>query len=168
MYPFFVMGYILSQNHKILHLLKSNYFMIIVLPAFVLCSIFFSKYTIMFVPPRFIDVWISNANYLYIIYFYSFFLTAGMSGIYVCYKLMRLIPVNGRLYALLNDMGRYTFIMYMLQGLWFFSFCRQYQYHVVYQSLAFVLGILVTYVLYRVGKMMALDKRTSLLAGYRK
>lgn len=168
MYPFFVMGYVYSTHRDKLKFLKNRYLLAMALPVFVMCSIYFSPYTIMFVPERMIDVWNERAHYLYITCFYLFFLTAGFSGICVCYHLMRLIPASGRLYALFQDIGHYTFIIYMLQGLWFFSFCRQYEYHVTYQSLAFVMGIIITYVVYRIGRKMALTRQTAFLAGFKK
>lgn len=165
MYPFFVSGYIYATHKERLNFVKSRYFMLAAIAAFLICLRLYNINCMMFIPSWCLDFWHEHISRLRISQYYIFFLTAGFSGILICYNMVKLLPPASRLYHLFQDTGRYTLIIYMLQGLWFFAVCKAYLFHVTYQTAAFALGIAVTYAIYRIGKWMANNKRCAWMAG---
>ena len=165
MYPFFVSGYICAHHKDRLSFVKSKYVMLAALIAFIFCLKLYDGSCIMFIPPWCLDLWREHINHLRVAQYYIFFLTAGFSGIIVCYNAVKLLPATTRLYRLLQDTGRYTLIMYLLQGLWFFAVCKAWHFNIPSQTAALALGIAFTYAVYRIGKWLANNKKCAWMAG---
>ena len=165
MYFFFIMGYMVALHKSKFRLIRSKVVISLSIPVFIFCTLFSTHRTQMYVPQWVIDVWGDKTTISFIIQYYVFFIAGAFSGICLCYNLMKLIPQSGKLYAVLQDIGKYTFIIYMLQGLWFYSFCKRFVINIEYQTLGFVIGMVFTYLLYRLGKRIAMTRKTAFLAG---
>lgn len=165
MYPFFISGYVFAVNRDKFKFVNKKYTTFIALTVFIVCLIIYRRGYLIFIPQKYLDVWNEHANYLWLFKHYLYLFVAAFSGIYMSYRLIKRIPTSSKFFNLLKDMGKYTLIMYLLQGLFYFTICENYDLGIKYNSLAFVIGMTFTYICYRAGKWLASNKKTAFLAG---
>lgn len=149
MYPFFCMGYLLKKNEFVYKYIynRGGYFLL-----FLAIYLFFTFYTTdfsfmyMLKLDLFIDSSTGNLGWNYVNLFVLF--VVGMSGIFVLFYIGNELLKN-REFAFIQDVGKYTLSIYLLQGIIFNAFFTKYQFflhnNLIYFCISVVLLLLCYY-----------------------
>ena len=165
MYPFFILGYLFFNYDIFSKLLKFKFITILVASIFLVCLITCDSSNFMYVKPQLLDIWNSNNHFIGLFKYYGFMILAGLSGIYLSYFAILKFTEYSKLFALLKDVGKYTFAIYMMQGIIFNSICKYYAINLEYHIIAFIVSLIITYLLYKFSKVISKVKYLNFLVG---